>query len=399
MRRPIGRLPICGNTHHTPSLVDNRYRSMEPSLEIESSPSGIEYRDQSREAGGDAPLTVRRKAEHIRINLEEDVQAKGVSAGWERYRFKHHALPDLDLVDVNLAVHFLDHPLAAPILISSMTGGTEQAATINRRLAIAAQAFGCAMGLGSTRAVIEDPTIADTFRVRDVAPDVMLFSNLGAVQLNYGYTAAECLRVVEAIDAQALILHLNPLQEAVQTEGNTNFCGLLRRIESVCRALPVPVVVKEVGWGIAGDLARDLQDAGVAAVDVAGAGGTSWSEVERHRAPTAQRAEIAAAFADWGIPTADCLISCRSSCPDLPLVASGGLRSGVDAAKALALGADIVGFAGPLLRAAAASEDGAALSLQILVEELRIAMFTSGVPDIETLRDRGMGMFLPTGHG
>jgi isopentenyl-diphosphate Delta-isomerase len=342
------------------------------------------------------PGTAQRKAEHIRINLEENVAAKGVTAGWERYRLAHCALPELDLTAVDLATTFLGRELSAPILISSMTGGTEQAALINRRLARAAQATGCAMGLGSIRAAIENPALAETFSVRGAAPDVMLLANLGAVQLNYGYDVKQCLRAVELVDAQALVLHLNALQEAVQDGGNTNFGGLLKRIESVCRQLPVPVIAKEVGWGIAGDLARKLQEAGVAAVDVAGAGGTSWSEVEKHRAPTEQRAMIAAAFADWGIPTADCVISCRAACPKLPLVASGGVRNGVDMAKAIALGADVVGVAGPLLRAAAASEEGALVAVETLREELRISLFAVGAGGTQVLRDSGARFLLPS---
>ena len=342
------------------------------------------------------PGTAQRKAEHIRINLEENVAAKGVTAGWERYRLAHCALPELDLAAVELGTTFLGHSLSAPIVISSMTGGTEQAALINRRLARAAQTVGCAMGLGSIRAAIEDPALAESFSVREAAPDVMLLANLGAVQLNYGYGVKQCLRAVELVDAQALVLHLNALQEAVQDGGNTNFGGLLKRIENVCRQLPVPVIVKEVGWGILGDLARKLQEAGVAAVDVAGAGGTSWSEVERHRAPTEERALIAAAFADWGAPTADCVVSCRTQCPDLPLIASGGVRNGVDMAKALALGADLVGVAGPLLRAAAASDDGARVTLETLREELRIAMFAIGAGDTRVLRQGGTRFLLPS---
>ncbi len=332
--------------------------------------------------------TGQRKADHIRINLDEDVSAKGVTAGWERFRLEHCALPEIDLSAVDLAVEFLGHDLAVPLLISSMTGGTPQGGEINRRLATAAQTLGCAMGVGSIRAALEDPRLADSYRVRERAPDVMLLVNLGAVQLNYGYEPDDCRRAVELLDAQALVLHLNPLQEALQPEGNTNFSGLLARIEAVCQALPVPVIVKEVGWGITGDRARLLQEAGVAAVDVAGAGGTSWSEVERHRMPTAERERVAAAFAGWGIPTADCLRSCRAACPDLPLVASGGVHDGVDAAKALALGADLVGIAGPLLRAAAVSDEAVETELMVVREQLRVAMFAVGAAEVGALRSR-----------
>ncbi|MFN3929561.1 MAG: type 2 isopentenyl-diphosphate Delta-isomerase, partial [Thermoflexus sp.] len=221
-----------------------------------------------------------RKADHIRINLEEDVSFGQLTTGFERLRFVHRALPELDLQEVDLSTTFFGKTLKAPLLISSMTGGTEEAGRINRNLAEAAQARGIAMGLGSMRAALERPELLPTFQVRRYAPDILLFANLGAVQLNYGYTVDHCRRAVELVKADALILHLNPLQEALQPEGDTNFAGLLRKIEAVCKALPVPVVVKEVGWGISEEVARLLADAGVAAIDVAGAGGTSWSQVE-----------------------------------------------------------------------------------------------------------------------
>ncbi|HET7093767.1 MAG TPA: type 2 isopentenyl-diphosphate Delta-isomerase, partial [Thermomicrobiales bacterium] len=281
-------------------------------------------------------------------------------------------------------------PLRAPILISGMTGGVERGREINRRLARAAQALGCAIGVGSQRAAIEDATLAPLFRVRDVAPDVLLFANLGAVQLNYGYGVDQCRRAVAMIEADALALHLNPLQEALQPEGDSNFAGLLAKIERVCRALEAPVVVKEVGWGISARAARQLADAGVAAIDVGGAGGTSWSEVEGHRAPTALRRRVCQTFAGWGIPTADSLRLARQTAPGLPLIASGGLRDGIDAAKAIALGASLAGFASPLLKAAAASEDAARELLTALVEELRISMFCCGARNLAGLRQAEM---------
>jgi isopentenyl-diphosphate delta-isomerase len=329
---------------------------------------------------------VQRKQDHLRIVTEEAVGARGVTTGLERYRLVHRALPELDLGSINTSTRFLGHELRAPFLISGMTGGVERGAEINRRLAAAAQAVGCAMGVGSQRVALEDPSLAPTFRVRDVAPDILLFANLGAVQLNYGYGPDHCRRAVEMIAADALVLHVNPLQEALQVGGNTNWSGLLRAIASVCALLEVPVIVKEVGWGISADVARQFVDAGVAAIDVGGAGGTSWSEVERHRAPTARLRRICAAFAGWGIPTADSLMVVRTVAPTLPLVASGGLRSGVEAATAIALGADLVGFAAPLLRAAAASERGAHAMLTELVDVLRVSMFCCGAGDMAQLK-------------
>ncbi len=341
--------------------------------------------DNERAAGPNA--TQRRKGDHIRINLEEDVQAKGITTGLERYRLVHMALPELDLAEVSTATTFLGHHLHAPLLVSCMTGGIERGREINLRLARTARALGCAMGVGSQRAAIEDPSLEYLFQVREAAPDVLLLANLGAVQLNYGYGLDECRRAVEMIGADALVLHLNPLQEALQPEGNVNFGGLLARIEAVCRALDAPVIVKEVGWGISARVARQLAEAGVAAIDVAGAGGTSWSEVERHRAPTARRRRVSAAFAGWGISTAESLRMARQAAPTLPLIASGGLRDGLDAAKAIALGASLAGYASPLFRAAAESDEAAHDLLSGFIDELRIAMFCCGSRDLDALRD------------
>jgi isopentenyl-diphosphate delta-isomerase len=245
-----------------------------------------------------------RKSEHLHINLDKDVSFPLLTSGLERYRFVHNALPEIALEEVDLRTTFLGRTLRLPLLISSMTGGTSEAQRINRHLAEGAQAAGIAMGLGSLRAAIEAPHLADTFRVRDLAPDVLLFANLGVAQLNTGFGVRECQRAVELAEADALYLHLNPLQEALQLDGDTDWRGLLTKVETVCREVGVPVVAKEVGWGISAEVARRLVDAGVAAIDVAGSGGTSWSQVEMYRAPTERRRRLCAQFADWGIPTA-----------------------------------------------------------------------------------------------
>ncbi len=327
-----------------------------------------------------------RKFDHIRINLEEDVQFQNVSTGLEKYRFIHRALPDLNLEEVDTAITLLGKRLTAPLLISSMTGGTPEAGEINHRLAEAAQEAQIGLGLGSQRTAIEDPTLADTYRVRDVAPDVLLLANLGAVQLNYGYGPDECRQAVEMVEADGLILHLNPLQEALQPEGNTRFAGLLPKIEAVCRALPIPVIVKEVGGGISEWVARRLRDAGVAAIEVAGAGGSSWSRVEMHRARNERQRRVAAAFADWGIPTAESLLMALRGAPGLPIIASGGIRDGIQIAKSIALGAVACGVAGPFLRAAVESTAAVLEGISVLVEQLRIAMFAVGAGDIAALR-------------
>lgn len=332
-------------------------------------------------------LTEARKAEHIRINLEEDVQFPRLTSGLEQYRFVHQAVPELDLDSIDTRTSIVGKTLSTPLLISSMTGGTEEARNINRNLAIAAQELGLAMGVGSQRAAIEDPTLAPTFEVRDVAPDIPLFANLGAIQLNYGYGLNECQRAVDMIEADALILHLNVLQEAVQPEGDVDFSALLPKIELICQNLNVPVIAKEVGWGLSEKAARQLSEVGVSILDVAGAGGTSWSEVEYHRAPSAYHAQIARAFADWGIPTAFSLIYAHRAVPNATLIASGGLRDGIDAAKCIALGATLAGYAGPFLKAAVTSAEAVIEYATLLKRQLEITMLCVGAKTIAELAD------------
>jgi isopentenyl-diphosphate delta-isomerase len=326
-----------------------------------------------------------RKADHIRINLDENVRS-GLTTGFESYHFPHQALPELNLEDIDLKSELFNRQLRAPILISSMTGGTDQAGMINRTLAEAAQESKIAMGLGSQRAAIENPELQSTFQVREYAPDILLFANLGAVQLNYGYGVKECQLAVEMIDADALILHLNPLQEAVQPEGDGNFAGLLAKIEEVCKNLSVPVIIKEVGWGFSEKTAGQLAAAGVSAIDVAGAGGTSWSQVEMYRAEDPYQAGLAAAFVDWGIPTAQALINVRSASPGMITFASGGVRDGLDIAKSIALGASLGGMAGPFLKAANESLEATIATIQLIRKQIQVAMFASGAADIEALK-------------
>jgi isopentenyl-diphosphate delta-isomerase len=329
--------------------------------------------------------TSSRKADHIRINLNEDVRS-GLTTGLENFRFTHQALPELNLEEINLQQELFGRQIKAPILISSMTGGTTEAAEINRTLATAAQETGIAMGLGSQRVALEYPELASSFQVREFAPDILLFANLGAIQLNYDYGVEHCQRVVDMVQADALILHLNPLQEAVQPEGETLFSGLLDKIKVVCQGLSVPVIAKEVGWGISEAAASRLAEVGVAAIDVAGAGGTSWTQVEMHRAQNEHQARLAATFLDWGIPTAESILQVRRAAPGIPIIASGGLRTGLDIAKCIALGATLGGMAGPFLKAAVRSVEETILTVEEIWREIQVSMFACGAGDLNQLQ-------------
>jgi isopentenyl-diphosphate Delta-isomerase len=332
-------------------------------------------------------LTEKRKTEHIRISLHEDVEGKNITTGLENYRFIPNALPEISFEDVSLSASFLGKSMKTPFLISSMTGGTETALKINQNLAIAAQERGWAIGLGSMRAAVEKEELAYTFQIRKWAPDIPVIANIGAVQLNYGYGPEECKRAVELAEADALVLHLNTLQEVFQPEGDTNFSHLLSKIEKLISGLPVPVGIKEVGMGIDKVTAEKLISAGAQFIDVAGAGGTSWVQVESYRSEDAARKKAAEAFLDWGLPTSESVAAVREVSKEIPVIASGGLKHGVDAAKSLALGADLAGFGRSLLQSAV-EKDAEALILQMdrIEFELRAAMFGIGAANIDELK-------------
>lgn len=331
-------------------------------------------------------LTEKRKTEHIHISLNEDVEGKNITTGLEEYRFIPNALPELSFDEISLSAAFLDKKLLTPFLISSMTGGTETAYKINRNLAMAAQEKGWTIGLGSMRAAVENEDLSYTFQIRKWAPDVPIIANIGAVQLNYDFGIAQCKKAVEIAEADFLVLHLNTLQEVFQPEGDTNFSNLLSKIEKMAQSLQVPVGVKEVGMGIDQETASRLISAGVQFIDVAGAGGTSWIQVESFRSKNSIRKEAAKAFLDWGIPTADSLVAVRRLNKTIPLVASGGLKHGVDAAKSLALGANLAGFGRMLLPAAVENDVEPLLEQMERIEfELRAAMFGIGVGSVEEL--------------
>lgn len=328
--------------------------------------------------------TQQRKKEHLELCLDGQTVTGSFGTGLDRYSFLHNALPEVDIDEIDLRASFLGRQLKAPVLISSMTGGFELARKVNRNLAQAAQQLGVAMGVGSQRVALEEKSVADSFKVRDLAPDILLLGNLGAVQLNYGYGIEQCRQAVRMIQADGLILHLNVLQEAVQPEGNRNFQGLTAKIGEICRQLEVPVVAKEVGSGISADVARRLKRSGVKAIDVAGHGGTSWYAVEAKRA--ALRGQpIDHTFSDWGIPTEEALVQVRQATPDLEIIASGGIRNGLDIAKTIALGANVAAIGQPLLAPALESAGEVVKFLTGIIYEIKVAMLCIGATNLAAL--------------
>jgi len=321
-----------------------------------------------------------RKADHLRIAAGPGVLHR-VGAGLDEVRLRHRALPGRDLDEVRLTTTLLGKELRAPLLISAMTGGTQAAAQVNERLSRAAAEHGIAMTLGSGRRLLEDPRLLRTYAYDAPRPPLLL-ANLGVVQLLAPDGVARAHELVELLEADALSVHLNALQEAVQPEGEARFAGALEAVAEVVRRIaPLPVIVKEVGFGMDAADVAGLRDAGVAAIDVAGAGGTNWALVEGRRAAGA--AAVAEAFADWGVPTADALRCARAAAPSLPIIASGGVRNGVDVARCLALGAGAAGMARPLL--VAAQEDRAGEVLATVIRQLRIATWLVGAAACDEL--------------
>lgn len=301
----------------------------------------------------------------------------------------HKALPEIEREKIRLSTVVFDHEFLAPLIVGAMTGGVPEATRINKAIAEAVEELGLGMGVGSQRAAIEDPSLENTFAVaREKAPTAFLIANIGGPQLVRGYSVKEAQKAVEMMNANALAIHLNPLQETIQLEGETNYKGILNKIGEIAEAIDVPVIVKETGAGIAAEEAKLLEAAGVAGIDVAGAGGTSWAAVEYHRARRDQdelRERLGKAFWDWGIPTVASLVEVVQSV-NLPVIASGGVRSGIDVAKALALGASLASMASPILPQATKDEKEVKKELQLVLEELRNTMFLVGAGSVEEIK-------------
>ena len=330
--------------------------------------------------------TENRKAEHIKICLNEMAQARKATTGFEDVQFVHRALPEVDKAKIDVSTTIFGHKFSAPLIVGAMTGGTAEATRINATIAEAVEQLQLGMGLGSQRAAIENPKLTETFAVaRKKAPTAFLIANIGGIQLANGYGVKEVKKAVDMIDADAVAVHLNALHEAVQPEGQTNFKGVLAKIGEIAGEIDKPVIVKETGAGIAAGDAKRLEAAGVSAIDVGGVGGTSFAAVEYYRseANSVQRS-LGHAFWDWGIPTAVSLVETAQTVK-IPVIASGGVRSGVDAAKALALNACLASVSQPALETAVKSAKETEELLSLLTEELRTVMFLVGAENVQQL--------------
>jgi isopentenyl-diphosphate delta-isomerase len=331
-----------------------------------------------------------RKADHIQICLKENVQARKTTSGFEEIFLMHKALPEINRNNINLSSSVFNHKFSAPIIVEAITGGVKKSLKINASIAEAVEELGLGMGVGSQRAAIENPKLEKTFAItRKKAPNAFLIGNIGGPQLVKEYSVKEVKKAVEMIDADALAVHLNPLQEAVQPEGETDFKGVLKKICEIVQALNVPIIVKETGAGIAAEDARILETAGISGIDVAGVGGTSWAAVEYYRAKERRddfHQRLGETFWDWGTPTAISLVEVAKS-TDLPIIASGGVRNGENVAKAIVLGANLAGVASPILQAAVNGPEEVKKMFTYMIEELKSIMFLVGAKSIAELKN------------
>jgi isopentenyl-diphosphate delta-isomerase len=330
----------------------------------------------------------KRKEDHLEISIKKSV-ISDTSAGFEDITLIHQTLSELNLSDIDTSLRIFERMLDVPIIIESMTGGTAKAIKVNKMLAMCAEQYGLGIGVGSQRAAIENPNLKKTYRVvRDFAPNALVFANIGCPQLSKNYGVEEAKMAIEMVEADALMIHSNPLQESVQFEGEPNFNGVLLKIQEICSNLKVPIVFKETGSGISAEMASLLEKAGVKGIDVAGLGGTSWSLVEYFRAIQAGRTiqqRLGDTFRNWGIPTCVSLVETTKK-TNLLVISSGGLRTGLDIAKSIALGASAGGMALPILKAATQGYKFLNEMVEALIQELRLSMFLVGVKDVNMLR-------------
>ena len=344
-------------------------------------------------------LTESRKLEHIRICLEREVESS-IPTGFDDITLVHNAVPEINLDDIDIRTTFLGHQLQAPIIVTAMTGGHQDAIPINKHIAQAVETLGLAMGLGSQRAAVEDPTLADSFTItRENAPNAFLVGNLGAPQLSLGWGQKEVESAIDMIQANALAIHFNAAQEAVQPEGEANFTGVLKALKTITKSTTTPIIAKETGAGLSQSAAKALETAGVKALDVAGLGGTSWPAVEAERAKpeNAMKATLGRWFTDWGIPTAVATFEVAYAIKKrIPIIASGGIRTGIDIAKAIAIGADLGGIALPVLSPAILDAKAVQLFLESLIQGLKAAMFLVGASDLEELSQAPLVVCGPT---
>lgn len=318
-----------------------------------------------------------RKRDHLNI-IAQDSDIERHRSGFAGIQLTHRALPEINLADVDTRCEFLGKTLSFPLIISSMTGGDDDhIRRINRNLAIAAETCGVAMAVGSQRIMMRNPAAKDSFALREYAPTTVLLANLGAVQLNKGFGIEECQKAIDILHADGLYLHLNPLQEAIQPEGDTQFSGLVNKIADINQQLNVPLLLKEVGCGLSTEDIALGKQAGIRFFDIAGSGGTSWSRIEHHRRQN-QADDLGLIFQDWGIPTAQALDNAYRAFPDITLIASGGIRNGIDMIKAIILGAQLCGIAAPFLYAAEQSAEQVITQIQRLQQQYRTALFLLG---------------------